>query len=103
MATLEKAEELLEQLRGASYDAAKRDLQDIKDFAAEQGFTGELAQVGDDASKLCTHAGLRFTALARASCAAEASQAQARMCGALGVRQQAGPWEQGKQSCELRG
>lgn len=27
MATLEKAEELLEQLRGASYDAATRDLQ----------------------------------------------------------------------------
>lgn len=46
MATLETAEELLEQLRAASYDAAQRDLQDIKDFAAEQGFTGELAQVG---------------------------------------------------------
>lgn len=44
MATLETAEELLEQLRAASYDAAQRDLQDIKDFAAEQGFTGELAQ-----------------------------------------------------------
>ena len=27
MATLEKAEELLEQLRGASFDAAKRDLE----------------------------------------------------------------------------
>ena len=46
MATLETAEDLLEQLRAASYDAAQRDLQDIKDFAAEQGFSGELAQVG---------------------------------------------------------
>ena len=46
MATLETAEELLEQLRGASIDAAKRDLQDLKQFAAEQGFTGDVQQVG---------------------------------------------------------
>ena len=43
MATLERAEELLEQLRGASIDGAQRDLQDIKDHAAEQGFQGELS------------------------------------------------------------
>lgn len=45
MATLEKAEELLEQLRAASYAAAQRDLEDIKAFAKEQGFEGELQQV----------------------------------------------------------
>ncbi len=45
MATLEKAEELLEQLRAASYSAAQRDLDDIKAFAAEQGFTEEMQQV----------------------------------------------------------
>jgi oligopeptidase A len=45
MATLPKAEELLEQLRGASYDAAQRDLDDIRAHAAEHGFDGELKQV----------------------------------------------------------
>ncbi|KAJ7556220.1 hypothetical protein O6H91_05G074800 [Diphasiastrum complanatum] len=37
MATLEKAEELLEQLRSSSWDAALIDLQDLKDYAKEQG------------------------------------------------------------------
>ena len=44
MATLDQAEELLEKLRGASYDAAVRDLEDIKDFAKEQGSTDEMKQ-----------------------------------------------------------
>lgn len=42
MATLEKAEELLEQLRSASYDAAVRDMEEVKAFAAEQGFKDEM-------------------------------------------------------------
>ena len=42
MATLESAEELLEKLRAASYDAAVRDLEDVQAFAAEQGFDGKL-------------------------------------------------------------
>ena len=42
MATLEKAEELLEQLRGASYDAAKKDLEEVQEFAAEKGFEDEM-------------------------------------------------------------
>ena len=45
MATLETAEQLLEELRGASFEAAKRDLQDIQEFAAEQGSTEPLQQV----------------------------------------------------------
>ena len=45
MATLGKAEELLEQLRAASYDAAVRDLQDIRAHAAEAGVAEELKQV----------------------------------------------------------
>ncbi len=35
MATLEKAESLLEQLRGASYDAAVKDMEELKKFASE--------------------------------------------------------------------
>ncbi len=50
MATLDKAEDLLEQLRGASVDAAKRDLADIQAFAAEQGFTEELQQASKQAT-----------------------------------------------------
>ncbi len=42
MADLASAEELLEKLRAASYEAAKRDLEDVKKFAAEKGFKGEL-------------------------------------------------------------
>ncbi|GAB4814977.1 hypothetical protein N2152v2_002023 [Parachlorella kessleri] len=44
MATLGKAEELLEQLRAASFPAAQRDLDDIRAFAAEQGFREEMQQ-----------------------------------------------------------
>ena len=36
MATLDKAEALLEDLRAASWDAAVKDLQDVKAFAAKQ-------------------------------------------------------------------
>eukprot|EP00889_Picochlorum_renovo_P005550 jgi/Picre1/32580/NNA_007926.t1 len=43
MADLASAEELLEKLRAASYDAAVKDLDDVKKFAAEQGFSEELA------------------------------------------------------------
>ena len=35
MATLEKAEGLLEQLRGASHDAAVKDMEELKTFARE--------------------------------------------------------------------
>lgn len=42
MATLESAEELLEKLRSASYSAAERDLQEVKEFAASQGFAEEM-------------------------------------------------------------
>ena len=35
MATLEKAEGLLEELRGASYDAAVKDMDELKAFAAD--------------------------------------------------------------------
>ncbi len=35
MATLEKAEALLEELRSASYDAALREMDEVKRFAAE--------------------------------------------------------------------
>ena len=35
MATLEKAEGLLEELRGASYDAAVREMDEVKAFATE--------------------------------------------------------------------
>ncbi len=36
MATLDKAEALLEDLRSASWDAAVKDLDDVKAFAAKQ-------------------------------------------------------------------
>ena len=36
MATLSKAEALLEDLRSASWDAAVKDLEDVKAFAAKQ-------------------------------------------------------------------
>ena len=36
MATLESAEALLEELRAASYDAAKADLKDVHDYAASK-------------------------------------------------------------------
>lgn len=42
MATLESAEQLLEELRVASTAAAKKDLDDVQGFAREQGFTDEL-------------------------------------------------------------
>lgn len=42
MATLEKAEALLEELRGASYDAAVREMEEVKRYAAENGFTEDL-------------------------------------------------------------
>jgi oligopeptidase A len=45
MATLQTAEDLLEQLRGASFEAAKRDLEVVQAFAAEQGVTEPLKQV----------------------------------------------------------
>ena len=35
MATLEKANGLLEQLRGASHDAAVKDMEELKKFASE--------------------------------------------------------------------
>jgi len=38
MATLEKAEALLEELRSASFAAAQKDLQEVTQFAQEQGF-----------------------------------------------------------------
>jgi hypothetical protein len=44
-ATLQTAEDLLEQLRGASFEAAKRDLEVVQAFAAEQGVTEPLKQV----------------------------------------------------------
>ncbi|XP_049381695.1 probable cytosolic oligopeptidase A [Solanum stenotomum] len=37
MATVEKAEELLEKLRSASWDPAVKDLEDLKDFCKSQG------------------------------------------------------------------
>jgi oligopeptidase A len=42
MATLDKAEQLLEELRSAAYPAAVKDLQEVKEFAREQGETEEL-------------------------------------------------------------
>lgn len=42
MADLSSAEELLEKLRSASYNAAVKDLEDVQQFAAEQGFEGDL-------------------------------------------------------------
>ena len=43
MATLGRAEELLEQLRGASIEAGQRDLTEVQEFAAEQGAGEALA------------------------------------------------------------
>lgn len=45
MATLDKAEGLLENLRSASWDAAVKDLDDVKDFAAKQVRSTNLASV----------------------------------------------------------
>ncbi|GLC35598.1 hypothetical protein PLESTB_000189600 [Pleodorina starrii] len=42
MATLDKAEELLEELRSASHAAAERDKEDVQAFANSQGFEGQL-------------------------------------------------------------
>lgn len=42
MADLASAEELLEKLRSASYGGAVKDLEDVKNFAAEQGFAEEI-------------------------------------------------------------
>lgn len=42
MATLEEAEGLLEELRSKSFAAAKKDMEDVKEFAKEQGFTEDL-------------------------------------------------------------
>lgn len=42
MATVESAEGLLEELRSASLEAGRRDLEEVKAYAASQGFEGEL-------------------------------------------------------------
>lgn len=42
MATVDKAEELLEKLRGASWNAAVQDMEDVKQFCESQGETNEL-------------------------------------------------------------
>lgn len=42
MADLSKAEELLEQLRKSSLDSAKKELQEVQDYAKSQGFTEDL-------------------------------------------------------------
>ena len=42
MADLKSAEELLEKLRKASYNAAVQDLEDVRKYAAEQGCTDEI-------------------------------------------------------------
>eukprot|EP00878_Enallax_costatus_P002366 GHUV01002542.1.p1 GENE.GHUV01002542.1~~GHUV01002542.1.p1 ORF type:complete len:832 (+),score=220.74 GHUV01002542.1:594-3089(+) len=39
MATFDKAEDLLEELRSSSYSAAQTDLDDVKQFAGSRGFT----------------------------------------------------------------
>ena len=44
MATVEKAETLMEELRQVSYDAAVQDLKDVQDFAKAQGADHELKQ-----------------------------------------------------------
>lgn len=49
MATLQKAEDLLEQLREASYGAAQQDMQDVKEFAASQASACSLPLI-------CKHA-----------------------------------------------
>ncbi len=42
MATLDHAEELLEELRAASYAAAQGDKEEVQAFANSQGFEGQL-------------------------------------------------------------
>ena len=42
MANLEQANQLLEELRLASFDAAKQDMEEVKAFAKENGFDEEL-------------------------------------------------------------
>lgn len=42
MATLERAEQLLEELRVASYEAGQNDLKEVREFAAQQGCDYEL-------------------------------------------------------------
>ena len=42
MATLDKAEQLLEELRAAAHPAALRDLQEVKEYARSQGEEREL-------------------------------------------------------------
>lgn len=44
MATLEGAEALMEELRAASWDAAKADLAEVQRFAKEHGEAAELRQ-----------------------------------------------------------
>lgn len=44
MATLPKAEALLEELRSASFEAAKADLTEVQQFAADNGETETLVQ-----------------------------------------------------------
>jgi oligopeptidase A len=44
MATLEGAEALMEELRAASWDAAKADLAEVQRFAKEHGEGEELRQ-----------------------------------------------------------
>jgi hypothetical protein len=42
MATLERADQLMEELRGTSLEAARGDLEEVKEFAKAQGFEGDL-------------------------------------------------------------
>ncbi|PNH01941.1 hypothetical protein TSOC_012115 [Tetrabaena socialis] len=48
MATVDKAEALLEELRAASYGAAEADKAEVQAFANSQGFEGPLAWLGAD-------------------------------------------------------
>ena len=53
MATLDKAEHLLEDLRKASFDTAKQELEDIKDFARQQvGWAAPRPRLGQLAELL---------------------------------------------------
>lgn len=59
MATLEKAEGLLEQLRGASYDAAVKDMEELRQFASENvGTLDPLCGSGNCGSTMNHGAGL---------------------------------------------
>ena len=42
MATLDRADQLMEELRSSSYASAQQDLAEVKEFAAAQGFTEDL-------------------------------------------------------------